>query len=165
MNFSVLILAFLSASVAASACGASPDPALNLRLSQKEKVIEVHLSNSFDHAVETSSGFALAGKGGGNLIPVVVTALGQIIPPCAYMNPGQVFWETGQLAAKTEIAIWRGGIESLARLHCPSAGQYSLVVAYQARDGKLIFSNQLEITVEGNQGTAERRAVDHGVDG
>ena len=140
-----------------SAEAASPTAsAQSLRLAieaQGDRVF-VRLINEGDSATKASRAYSLSGKAGGNVIAVIVTRLGQLLPPCAFWDGGVNFQEPQSLLAKSERVVWKGKAEHLVNLHCVEEGRHSLAFAYRTPDGELVMSETATLVVSAGGETA-----------
>jgi hypothetical protein len=112
-------------------------------------LLSAHLKNGGDSPFGVSSGYAIAGTGGGNVLPIVVSRLGQVVPPCNPVDHMSVYWRAATLRPGETVEIWSGPASWFQSAHCLSDGEYALVMAYQTPKGSLYFSNQLPLTVKG----------------
>lgn len=121
--------------------------------------LEVVLTNESPRSAEASDGYALSGKAGGNIIPIVITEFGQLIPPCSFMDSFTSFRKPDDLAAGATLVIWKGALKSVTRLHCLEAGEYSLAFAYMNPNGTLVFTRNLKIIVDAAGAAAFKSAA------
>ena len=133
------------------ACSASCNPRLSapaiLRLTMVSDTLVGQIQTGSSNFVG-SSGYSIAGKTGGNVIPFVVDALGLPIPPCAFVTPGVVTWRPETIPPGETKVIWRATVGSFAKLHCLEPGRYTLVIVYRNPEGELLFSNQVELEID-----------------
>ena len=156
-NLSLLFLVF-SGSISANA-----SDSLILQMSVDEETVSVVLVNETSRQMSASENYALSGFGGGNVIPLVVTGIGQMIPPCNYMDTFVDIRKPSQIEPGQRITIWKGTAEILANLHCLKAGSYTLAFAYSGPDGNLVFTAGGIALVVGEKTRAkveERSSVD-----
>lgn len=123
-------------------CGqvvASGELFLNSRKQGEE--ISLILENSSNSTITVSEGYALSGLGGGNIIPIVVTSVGQLMPPCAYMDSFVKFKSEAKIGSGVRKVIWKGGASAIARMHCLEPGKYSLSFSYMSPAGTMFFAS------------------------
>lgn len=121
---------------------ASSDQGLTLTSQHNGQDVSLVLHNAGVSAETVSQGYALSGLGGGNLIPLVVSSFGQLIPPCAYMDSLVAFKLPAEIGAGKRIVVWKGSVRSVARLHCLEAGRYSLAFSYINAKGEMVFTRE-----------------------
>ena len=141
-----LVLLFLLALAAGSEVGAAAN-GLAVHVRVADGVLISIVRNEGMPDAEVSNGYLLSGRGGGNVLPILVSSFGQLIPPCSTTMPSEEFSGAKSLSSGKEVEIGRVGLKSLARLHCLDEGTYTLAVAYRAPSGSLYFSNQLTMVV------------------
>lgn len=125
--------------------------ALELRISSESEVISLVLANHSTRSLNGSEGYALSGLSGGNVVPVVVTNFGQLMPPCGHMHSWTEIAKAVPIEPGRQVVIWKGTAGIIAGLHCLEAGRYSLAFTYVAPDGSLVFTtNSLALLVGEN---------------
>lgn len=117
-----------------------------LRVQKQGKNIAVALANMTGSVQEVSSPVRFAGRGGGDILAVVVDDGGRLAPPCAFidtMRPAAV----ESMPQGSERILWQGTVSRLAQWHCLEPGQYSIAFVYRAKSFGLVISNAIDVTI------------------
>ena len=131
---------------------------LRLAIEVEDDLVFVRLINDGDFPANASRAYSLSGRGGGNVLAVIVTELGQQLPPCAFWDGMVNFREPQSLLAKGERVIWKGKSQHLVNLHCVENGKHSLAFVYRAPDGDLVMSETATLVVNsGGESSIELR--------
>ena len=131
---------------------------LRLAIEVEDDLVFVRLINDGDSPANASRAYSLSGKGGGNVVAVIVTELGQQLPPCAFWDGMINFRESQSLLVKGERVIWKGKAKHLVNLHCVEDGKHSLAFVYRTPDGELVMSETATLVVSsGGESSIELR--------
>ncbi|WP_290591178.1 hypothetical protein [Arenimonas sp. SCN 70-307] len=159
-NFLNSFLLFLGCLLISRPAGATDKLSLEIQLS--DQTISVVLVNEGDDSVNGSRGYFLSGLSGGNVIPVVVTELGQLMPPCGHMDYLPEKMEVVPIGSGQQVVVWRGTAKIIAGLHCLEEGKYALAFSYMAPDGSLVFTGSSVALVVGKKFSARAEPISGG---
>lgn len=128
-----------------------------LALEADEEKMELRIRNDGPGDVEVSAGFSLAGLSGGNVIAIIVSDHGQIMPPCVHLDSFNAAGDPRILRPGGQVRAWIGSPKPFAWTHCLSPGRYRLSFAYRFPNGDIEFSNGFFIRVRKGQGLSVER--------
>lgn len=114
---------------------------LSLMVQVDSQLISIVLVNESTKPASVSEGYALSGLSGGNVVPIVVTGFGQLMPPCGHMDYFKRIKRPVTLRPGQQVAVWSGTAKIIAGLHCLEAGRYDLAFLYMAPNGHLVLSD------------------------
>lgn len=144
-NSAILVGLFL---IAVGAPAATPDSIVSAALRAHGGRIELSIVNSGKEPISIDRHASLAGLSGGNVIAIILSRHGQLMPPCVHLDHFTPSGKTRPIEAGSERTVWSGSAKPFAWTHCLDPGSYSFSIAYLLPNKQAVFSNSLMLRVE-----------------